>query len=189
MNASESLSTVLDANRDFRRISHNDLPHLMEWRNNQQSVLRQQRPLSSQDQESWWTTSVEPSYIAAEPRIFLLALDRGKGISSYGGLTNINWLNLRAEVSFLAETELARDAARYATELHESLRRYAYLAFDFLKLRRLFTETWIFRTKHIQHLEDFGFRPEGRMREHVIKDGKPVDALIHGLLKADWKTS
>lgn len=187
MSASEALSTALETNRNFRRITRNDLPHLLEWRNAQQSVLRQQKPLFLEDQEWWWTNSVEPSYVCAEPQIVLLALDRGRGISSYGGLTNIDCLSLRAEVSFLAETGLARDAARYVTELHESLRMYSYLAFDLLGLRRLFTETWAFRVQHIQHLEDFGFRPEGRMRQHVIKDGRPVDAVIHGLLADDWR--
>lgn len=186
MNASEALSTALETNRNFRRITRNDLPHLLEWRNAQQSVLRQQIPLFLEDQERWWADSVAPSYVSAQPQIMLLALDRGQGISSYGGLTNIDWLSLRAEVSLLAEPNLAKDAARYSTELHESLRMYASLAFGSFKLRRLFTETWACRNQHIRHLEDFGFRPEGRMRQHVIKEGRPVDALIHGLLADEW---
>ena len=186
MNASEVLATALATGHNFRRVIHNDLPHLLEWRNAQQSILRQQQPLSWENQIGWWTDSVAPSYVAEQPQIMLLALDRGQGISSYGGLTNIDWLNLRAEVSFLAETSLAKDAARYSTELHESLRMYASLAFKSLRLQRLFTETWAYRNQHIQHLEDFGFRPEGRMRQHVIKEGRPVDAIIHGLLADDW---
>lgn len=187
MNASEVLATAIGADQNFRRITHDDLSRLLEWRNAQQSVLRQQRPLSWEDQILWWDEVVAPSYAAAQPQVLLLALDRGQGISSYGGLTNIDWLSLRAEVSFLTETGIAKDAARYSEELHQSLRMYASLAFDSLGIRRLFTETWAFRIQHIQHLEDFGFRLEGRMRQHVIKDGRPVDAIIHGLLADDWK--
>ena len=186
MNASEVLTTALATGHKFRRITHSDLPHLLRWRNEQQSVLRQQVGLSWEDQTNWWNEVLKPSYSAKMPKIMLVALDRGPGITSYGGLTNIDWLNLRAEVSFLAETQLANDAHRYSTELRESLRMYASLAFVLLGLRRLFTETWAFRKQHIKHLEDFGFRPEGCMRQHVIKEGRSVDAIIHGLLADDW---
>ena len=186
MNASAVLARTLERIDEFRCITADDLPHLMEWRNRQQSVLRQEAPLSLEDQARWWTESVAPSYVAEKPQIMLLACDRGHGISSYGGLTNIDWTHLRAEVSFLAETELAKDLARYSSELHQSLTIYASLAFDQFGLRRLHTETWGFRNRHIAHLEDFGFRPEGRLRQHVVKEGRPVDAIIHGLLADDW---
>ena len=50
------------------------------------------------------------------------------------------------------------------------------------KLRRLYTETFSFRKKHIRILENFGFELEGRMKKHVIKNKKTYDSLIHGIL-------
>lgn len=185
MKADEAVEVLLAENQDFRRISPDDLSRLLEWRNAQQAVLRQQVPLSAEHQSRWWADTVAPAYGSGRPELVLLALDRGSGITSYGGLTNIDWVNLRAEVSFLAETALAGDETRYARELRESLAVYARLAFGLLGLRRLFTETWSFRDRHIQHLEDFGFRPEGLLRQHVIKDGRPTDAILHGLLADD----
>lgn len=185
MNANTLLTAALAQYSHFRRIAEDDLPFLMQWRNSQQSVLRQETPLSPDDQARWWTNSVTPSYRADRPQMVLLALDRGQGITSYGGLTNINWSSQRAEVSFLADTLLLEDDARYSGELQKSLAFYTDLAFNLFCLQRLHTETWCFRHRHIEVLEEFGFRLEGRLRQHVIKNGRAVDALLHGLLADD----
>jgi RimJ/RimL family protein N-acetyltransferase len=50
------------------------------------------------------------------------------------------------------------------------------------KLRRLYTETFSFRKKHINILENFGFKLEGVMKMHIIKNKKIYDSLIHGML-------
>jgi RimJ/RimL family protein N-acetyltransferase len=49
----------------------------------------------------------------------------------------------------------------------------------------VFTETWSFRTAHIKILERAGLQCEGRMREHVTKEGVRYDALLHGILRTD----
>ena len=38
-------------------------------------------------------------------------------------------------------------------------------------------------------LEDFGFVPEGRMRQHVAKEGRVHDAVLHGLLADEWRAA
>lgn len=45
------------------------------------------------------------------------------------------------------------------------------------------------RTDHaaaIHLYRSLGFRDEGRLREHSMADGKPVDALVMGLLRSEW---
>jgi hypothetical protein len=106
-------------------------------------------------------------------------------MTSYGGLTNVDWASLRAEISFLADSTLVGDEVRYSQELLTSLEFYADLAFKVLGLQRLHAETWSFRRHHLQTLEEFGFLLEGRLRSHVIKNGRPADALLHGLLISD----
>ena len=80
---------------------------------------------------------------------------------------------------------LRRVAATYEADLLRFLGWVAGVAFTELGLHRIFTETWATRTSHIAILERFGFVLEGRMRDHVVKDGEVVDALIHGLLDTD----
>jgi RimJ/RimL family protein N-acetyltransferase len=59
------------------------------------------------------------------------------------------------------------------------------LAFEDLRLHRLFTETWGFRTAHMENLEAAGFRREGTCREHLRVDGQRQDVVFHGLLRSD----
>ena len=54
--------------------------------------------------------------------------------------------------------------------------------FNDLELHRIFTETYEFRHEHIKILEDFGFKYEGTMREHLFVNNSPCDSHLHGLL-------
>ena len=58
--------------------------------------------------------------------------------------------------------------------------KYAY---NHLKLHKIWTETYGFRTNHISILEQFGMIKEGVLREHVFKDGERHNSIIHSKLK------
>lgn len=171
--------------RRFRPLGRDDLATLMRWRNEQQGVLRQQEPLTIEHQERWFRGVVEPSYQETHPRALqVVAIDDGP--VAYGGLTNIEWVSRRAELSFLAATELAESPERYAVEFRLFLEWTASFCFGELGFNRLFAETWDFREDHMAVLEAFGFAREGRMRQHVAKSGRIHDAVLHGLLADDW---
>jgi len=175
------------SDRVYRPIDKSDLPELMRWRNEQQLVLRQQEELTLQHQQAWFTNVVEPSYQQDRPQSLQVIALSGSTRTSYGGLTNIEWVSRRAELSFLAATEFAQSFERYATEFRCFLRWTAAFAFDEVGLNRIFCETWDFRDDHIGILEDFGFVLEGRLRNHVAKGGRTHDALLHGLMAKDWR--
>lgn len=174
--------------RIYRPIDESDLPELMRWRNEQQSVLRQQEELTVEHQQRWFAEVVEPSYQQIRPRSLQVIALSGPTRVSYGGLTNIEWVSRRAELSFLVATEQTQPFERYAAEFRRFLDWTAAFAFDELGLNRIFTETWDFRDEHIGILESFGFVREGRLRQHVAKDGHTHDALLHGLLAKDWRS-
>lgn len=174
--------------RTYRPIDETDLPELMRWRNEQQEVLRQQELLTLAHQQLWFADVVEPSYQEARPRSLQVIALSGDTRVHYGGLTNIEWVSRRAELSFLAATELTQSFDRYAVEFWSFLDWTAAFAFDELGFNRIFTETWDFRNKHIGILERFGFVLEGRLRHHVAKGGRTHDAILHGLLADDWRS-
>ena len=175
--------------RDYVPVDVSHLAVLMQWRNDQQAVLRQQEPLTPAHQERWFRDIVAPSYQQSHPRALqVVALEDGLP-TAYGGLTNIEWVSRRAELSFLVATESVEPAERYAAEFERFLAWTATFCFDEITLNRLFTETWDFRDNHISVLEGFGFVLEGRMRQHVAKDERYHDALLHGLLAEDWRSS
>lgn len=174
--------------RTYRPIGESDLDELMRWRNEQQAVLRQQEKLTLAHQQRWFTDVVEPSYHQTHPRSLQVMALNGNRRVSYGGLTNIEWVSRRAELSFLVATELTQSLDDYTAELRCFLDWTACFGFEELGFNRIFTETWEFRYEHIRILESYGFVPEGRLRHHVVKRGRTHDALVHGLLAKDWRS-
>lgn len=169
-----------------RRLHERDIRDIMEWRNSQQAVLRQQSELTVDRQRTWYRTRVVPSYESRQPlEILVVVVDEDDAPVSYGGLTNIEWVSRRAELSFLTATERADDPEQYEVDLRRFLRWVKPFAFREIGLHRLFTETWASRELHLGILQSEGFILEGRMRDHVVKDGLVQDALIHGLLATD----
>jgi len=156
------------------------------WRNAQLAVLRQAGPLSPEDQRRYWREGVAPTWRQRQPEQLLFALLREGRPVAYGGLVHIAWRDGRAEVSFLADPLRAADPEAYAADQADALALLCEVAFDELGLRRLTTETFDLRPRHVAGLERAGFRPEGRLRAQVVVDGRPVDSLLHGLLREEW---
>ena len=168
----------------FVGLRHADIQTLRGWRNEQIGVLRQKAPLSETDQERWFRQVVQPVHAGADPEFLLVSiLDEADRFVGYGGLTHIDWEHRRGEVSFLMETERARNAEFYARDLGAFLAFLTSWAFDELGLERIFTETYAFRDAHIALLENAGFVLEGRMNGHVRHEGRAVDCLIHAVVR------
>lgn len=157
------------------------------WRNAQLAVLRQAGPLSPDDQRRYWREVVAPTWRQRRPGQLLFALLREGRPVAYGGLVHIAWRDARAELSFLADPRRAADPETYAADQADALSLLCEVAFEELGLRRLTTETFDLRPRHVAGLERAGFRPEGRLRTHVVVDGRPVDSLLHGLLREEWR--
>jgi RimJ/RimL family protein N-acetyltransferase len=162
-----------------------DIESIRVWRNAQIDVLRQKAPISREQQQAYYATQIWPTFDAPEPANILLGYHEADKLIGYGGLVHIAWEHRRAEVSFLLDP--ARMAApdiyeRYFTAFLGLMKR---LAFEDLGLERLTTETFAIRVDIIRMLEAAGFRHEGTLRRHVWINGRPVDSLVHGCLKAD----
>ena len=104
----------------------------------------------------------------------------------YGGLVHINWKDKRGEVSFLIDPKRAVNHALYKNDLAHFLHLLCYISFKILHLRRLTTETFAFRHENIALYEQFGFKREGVLREHVFKQNRWTDSILHGLHSNEW---
>lgn len=169
----------------LRAVQPDDIEPIRQWRNAQREVLRQAEPIGSEAQRAYFDRSIWPALDEAQPANVLLAFSEGDRLIGYGGLVHIGWEHRRAEVSFLLEPDLAGDEPAYRARFAAYLELIKELAFRGLGFHRLFTETFAFRNAHIATLEEAGFRLEGRMRDHVVIDGRPTDSLIHGCLADD----
>lgn len=167
----------------FVGLRHANIQSLRRWRNQQIDVLRQKQPLSKEAQERWFRQVVQPAHASSDPELLLVSiLDEADRFVGYGGLTHIDWEHRRGEVSFLAETQRARNGERYARDLGAFLAFLRAWAFDELGLERIFTETYAFRDAHIALLENAGFVLEGSMTGHVRHEGRAVDCLVHAVV-------
>jgi RimJ/RimL family protein N-acetyltransferase len=162
-----------------------DMEPIRTWRNEQIQVLRQRKELTTREQNQYYDYFIRPNFFTEEPKTMLFGYFFKNKLIGYGGLTNIEWEDMRAEVSFLLNTMLTNDETAYAYHFFSFLDILKTIAFKELKLNRLFTETYDIRNFHTTTLEKSGFVFEGRMREHVMINNKPVDSLVHGLLKED----
>jgi RimJ/RimL family protein N-acetyltransferase len=154
-----------------------DMRAIMQWRNDQIDFLRQDRPLTDEDQERYWD-KVRAGFKEYNPEEILFSLLQDDKCIGYGGLTRINWGASHGEVSFLLET----DNSDYEENFTFFLKQLKVVAFNNLRFHRIYTETYAIRPEHVAILEKQGFFLEGRMREHARVQGKWVDALIHGCL-------
>ena len=65
------------------------------------------------------------------------------------------------------------------------VRVYVDYAFIQLDLAKLTAHTFEFNLASARVLEKNGFKLEGRLRKHLLKDGQLIDARFYGLLKED----
>ena len=93
-----------------------DAAPIMKWRNEQISALRQTSPLSETEQNTYFQNVVKPSFSQKQPDIVLLRFTYENNLIGYGGLVHINWTSMKAEVSFLLETERGKDTFQYGRD-------------------------------------------------------------------------
>jgi RimJ/RimL family protein N-acetyltransferase len=61
-------------------------------------------------------------------------------------------------------------------------------AFKTLGVRKLCGESLGFNKKSIDFHVKLGFKQEGCLKDHVIKDGKCVDVILFSLFDKDWES-
>lgn len=122
-----------------------------------------------------------PEKRVTEPRNVLLTYQFDGAVIGYGGLVHFSWPNKRAEVSFLLDSDYEKRGIDYAQAFATWLEIMKTLAFDELHLSRLTAETYATRLQNLAALDQAGFEREGILKGHVLIDGAPMDATLHGL--------
>jgi RimJ/RimL family protein N-acetyltransferase len=170
----------------LRAVRPGDIELIRQWRNAQMDILRQAKPISPENQKRYFEEQVWPDKESLEPRQILLAIELEGKLIGYGGLVNICWGDLRAEVSFLLDHKIENDLEKRSEIFERFLQLIKLLSFSDLCLHRLWTETYAHRKEHVRSLERSGFLLEGCLRQHVIISRKSTDSLLHGILTDEW---
>lgn len=163
-------------------IRKEDMFSIMHWRNAQMDVLRQNQLLTPDTQEIYFEKNIRPSFNEDQPKIILFSYLKGNKCLGYGGMTNNDWPSKRSEMSFLLDNSLVGDDVIYTLLFTKYIQLLKKVVFNCLGFHRLFTETFDIRPLHVSILESQDFKFEGRMKDHVLIEGKYVDSLLHGCL-------
>ncbi len=154
---------------------------IMQWRNEQLYHLRQAKPLTPANQDTYFEQVVAKLFDQEQPSQLLFSfLEEGKCIG-YGGLVHINWVDMHAEISFIMDTKLEQEHFAFYWSLYLGL--IQELAFHTLDLHKLFTYAFDLRPQLYPALESRLFIKEAVLKEHCYFEGKYRDVLIHANIK------
>lgn len=150
---------------------------ILKWRNEQIFHLRQNKQLTAWDQDNYFSDVVSELFEADQPSQILFSYLENDVCIGYGGLVNINWIDKNAEISFIMNTELEKDYFQFHWKNYLGL--IEKIAFEELRLHKIFTYAFDLRPHLYNALESVGFSKEAILGEHCFFDGKYIDVVIH----------
>lgn len=158
-------------------IRETDRYDIMRWRNEQIYHLRQNKPITKQDQDYYFNTVIDNLFEQDQPQQILFSYLQDDTCVGYGGLVHINWNDRNAELSFIMDTQLERNDF----DFHWS--NFLYLiekvGFKELGLHKLYTYAFDVRPKLYAILQTNYFIKEAELREHCIVNNQFRSVIIH----------
>ena len=155
-----------------------DRMDILKWRNEQIYHLRQDKPLTKEQQDVYFDTVVNVLFDQDQPDQILFSYMENDVCIGYGGLVHINWIDKNAEVSFIMNTELENDFfAKHWTIFLQLIER---VAFEDLNFHKLVTYAFDLRPHIYEIIEKQGFVKEATLKEHCLFNGAYKDVIIHG---------
>jgi len=158
-------------------LRNEDKLDIMNWRNEQIYHLRQQKPLTEEEQTKYFDTVVAGLFDMEQPVQVLFSYLQNGTCIGYGGLVHINWKDKYAEISFIIDTTLEKDFFEFHWVTYLSL--IEEVAFKELKLHKIFTYAFDLRPKLYKAVAAAGFELEARLKEHCFFGGKFIDVVVH----------
>lgn len=160
-------------------IRYEDRFHIMKWRNEQIYHLRQNCPLTEEDQQHYFDVVVARLFDAPQPDQILFSYMENGTCIGYGGLVHINWLDRNAEISFIMDTKL--EAEHFAEHWSNYLTMLKVVAFNDLKLHKIYTYAFDLRPHLYTVLEKNGYIREATLKDHCLFNGEYKNVVIHSL--------
>ncbi len=154
-----------------------DRHEIQKWRNEQIYHLRQDKPLSSENQENYFQNTVLPLFKENQPKQILFSFLKDNICIGYGGLVHINWIDRNAEISFVMNTSLEKDLFSFYWSNY--LKLIEKVAFDEIEFHKIYTFAFDVRPHLYEVLVNSNYMEEARLKEHCFFDNKFLDVLIH----------
>jgi RimJ/RimL family protein N-acetyltransferase len=166
----------------LRAVERNDLPQLLEWRNNPRfrQFFREFRELNMEKQIQWYE-----QVVLADLNTFMFSIVELQNSRLIGacGLCYIRWNDRNADFSIYIGADNLYIDDKYAPDAANILILYA---FNELCLHRLWAEIYDFDEAKIGLFQNLGFKIDGHHRETHWAEGRWCDSLFYSLLKKDF---
>ncbi|MCH7412068.1 GNAT family N-acetyltransferase [Belliella sp. R4-6] len=179
MNTYKVLSKQIFEKGDYSivPIRFEDRYWIMKWRNEQIYHLRQNKPLTKDDQDNYFEKVISSLFHQDQPSQLLFSFLKGDKCIGYGGLVHINWIDKNAEISFIIDTELEQNYfEKYWLVFLELIEE---LGFNILNLHKIFTYAFDLRPQLYSVLEKAGFINEAILSQHAIFEDMAINVYIH----------
>ncbi|CCG52925.1 Acyl-CoA N-acyltransferase [Flavobacterium indicum GPTSA100-9 = DSM 17447] len=172
-----SIQTFQNSDFHIEPIREEDKYAILKIRNEQIFHLRQPKPLTVVDQENYFSNVVAKLFEQDYPNQLLFSFFYKKEFVGYGGLVHINWIDKNAEISFIMKTELEKDY--FSIFWINYLHLIEKVAFNELRLHKIFTYAFDLRPHLYTALEQAKFKEEARLKEHCLFNGNYYDVVFH----------
>jgi RimJ/RimL family protein N-acetyltransferase len=158
-------------------IRYEDRINIMNWRNEQMYHLRQQRLLTLEDQNNYFSNVISQIFSENKPNQILFSYLENNICIGYGGLVHINWIDKNAEISFIMNTSLEEEYFKFHWSTFLNLLQK--VAFGELNLYKIFTYAFDLRPHLYKVLENLLFYKEAVLKEHCLFNEEYIDVVIH----------
>ncbi|HIP36660.1 MAG TPA: GNAT family N-acetyltransferase [Crocinitomix sp.] len=158
-------------------IRYEDRLNIMKWRNEQMYHLRQNKPLTIENQNQYFENIVLPLFVQEKPNQILFSFLKNNTLIGYGGLVHINWIDKSAEISFVMNTQLEKENFEKYWSIYLGL--IEKVAFESLNFNSIFTYAYNLRPKLYPILTNNGFKLKEILKNKIKINGKPIDVVIH----------
>ncbi len=158
---------------------------ILQWRNEQIYHLRQNKPLTIEDQDNYFSNVVSKLFEANQPNQILFSFLENEVCIGYGGLVHMNWIDKNAEISFIMKTEF--ESEYFITFWRKYLQLIEKVAFEELNFHKIFTYAFDLRPKLYEALLLNGFSEEVKLKEHCFFDNKYINVVIHSKINRNIK--
>jgi len=165
----------------LRKIFESDLEMIMNWRMSPEvtKYMYTDPVLTLEDQHNWFKKLKESN---ANEKYWIIELENGTPVGLMS-VNNIDYINDQASWAYyIGSTEARGKGLGRILECN----MYDY-AFEILNLNKLWCEVFEFNEKVIMMHEKFGSKVEGKLTDHIKKNGKYFNVVRMAILRKEWE--
>ena len=162
-------------------IRFKDRYEIMKWRNEQLYHLRQLKPLIKSEQDNYFNNVVIPQKRQKRPDQILFSFLKGDSLVAYGGLVHINWVEKKAEISFVIDTSIEKNNFISFWQIY--LKLIEEVAFNHLEFNKIYIYSFNVRPLLYKVTKRSNYILETTLKQHTKVENRLVDVNIHSKLK------